>query len=64
MMTETEKLQQLERLQRVPPQEWRKVREALVRRMTDRLWFQQHRRRTPLRLWRLPAGGLWWGFGL
>lgn len=38
MMTETEKLQQLERLQRVPPQEWRKVREALVRRMTERLW--------------------------
>lgn len=37
MMTEEEKLQQLERLQRVPPQEWRKVREALVRRMTERL---------------------------
>ena len=37
MMTEEEKLKQLERLQRVPPQEWRKVREALVRRMTERL---------------------------
>lgn len=37
MMTEEEKLKQLERLQRVPPQEWRKVRETLVRRMTERL---------------------------
>lgn len=37
MMTETEKLKQLERLQKVTPQEWRKVREALVRRMTERL---------------------------
>lgn len=37
MMTETERLQQLERLQKVPPQDWRKVREALVRRMTERL---------------------------
>lgn len=37
MMTEEEKLKQLERLQRVPPQEWRKVRDALVRRMTERL---------------------------
>ena len=37
-MTETEKLKQLERLQRVPPEEWREVRKALVRRMTERLW--------------------------
>lgn len=38
MMTETEKLKQLERLQSVPPEVWRKVQLALVRRMTERLW--------------------------
>lgn len=38
MMTEKEKLKQLERLQAVPNEVWRKVREALVRRMTERLW--------------------------
>lgn len=31
-------MKQLKRLQKVSPQEWRKVREALVRRMTERLW--------------------------
>lgn len=37
MMTDDERLKQLERLQKVPPQVWRKVWESLIRRMTVRL---------------------------